>query len=78
MPNELIVKNGLKVDTTTGGLNLPVLTTTQRNALSSPAAGLTIYNSTTGYSETYNGTVWVNAQTYTSPSSNLFAYYNFI
>lgn len=59
MANELIVKNGLKVDTTTGAFKLPVLTTTQRNALT-PEEGMEIYNTTTKYIERYNGTSWVS------------------
>ncbi len=39
-------------------LFLPVLTTTQRDALS-PARGWHIYNSTTEQEEAYNGTSWV-------------------
>ena len=39
-------------------LFLPVLTTTQRNALS-PARGWAVYNSTTEQVESYNGTAWV-------------------
>lgn len=40
-------------------LNLPSWTTGTRPG--SPTAGMTGYNSTTGYSETYNGTTWVSA-----------------
>ena len=34
------------------------MTTTQRNAISSPATGLEIYNTTTNRKEFYNGTYW--------------------
>jgi hypothetical protein len=44
--------------TTTGRLKLPVLTTTQRNALT-PEEGDVIANSTTHQCEYYNGTAWV-------------------
>ncbi len=37
---------------------LPRLTTTQRNAISLPAAGLTIYNTTTSCINFYTGTSW--------------------
>lgn len=40
------------------GFLLPRLTTTQRNAISSPATGLEIFNLTTNQVEFYNGTVW--------------------
>lgn len=36
----------------------PVVTTTQRNALS-PSAGWVVFNSTTNALETYNGATWV-------------------
>ncbi len=44
---------------TTQGVLLPRLTTTQMNAVSSPAAGLTIYNTTANQLYSYNGTAWV-------------------
>ena len=40
------------------GFLLPRLTTTQRNAIVSPATGLEIFNLTTNQIEFYNGTVW--------------------
>jgi hypothetical protein len=45
----------LDVYSTTSGLLPPRMTTTQRNAISSPATGLTIYNTTTVELETYDG-----------------------
>jgi len=47
-------------------LKLKTYTTTQRDALSSPQAGDTIYNSTTGTIDFYNGTAWfaTSATTY--------------
>ena len=78
MANEFVVKNGLKVDTTTGGLGLPTLTIAQRNALVSPPAGLAIFNTDTATFEVYNGAVWVNPVAYTNTAANLFNYYNFV
>ena len=49
----------LDVTSTTGGLVFPRLTTTQRDAISSPTNGETIYNTTTTQVESYNGTAWV-------------------
>lgn len=46
---------------TTKGILPPRMTTTQRDAISSPAAGLTIYNTTTNTLNTYNGTTWMSA-----------------
>jgi hypothetical protein len=37
------------------------ITTTQRNAISSPSAGLLIFNSTTSTYQVYNGSAWVEA-----------------
>ena len=45
----------LQVDSTTKGFLPPRMTTTQRNAISSPPNGLIIYNSTTGKHQGYNG-----------------------
>lgn len=48
----------LDVDSTTQGLLFPRMTTVQRNAVSSPAAGLVIYNTTTNLLNFFNGSVW--------------------
>ena len=39
-------------------VELGSMTTTQRDALSSPSAGTVIYNSTTKVAEMWNGTAW--------------------
>lgn len=44
-------------------LKLENLTTTQRNAIVSPATGRTIWNTTTARIEVYNGTFWQGAET---------------
>lgn len=43
---------------TTGGFLCPRLTTTERNAIPSPATGLMIYNTSTGAFNWYNGSGW--------------------
>ena len=48
----------LDVSSTTKGFLPPRMTTTQRDAISSPAAGLTIFNTTTTKIETYDGSTW--------------------
>lgn len=48
----------VQIDSTTQGFLPPRMTTTQRNAISSPPAGLMIYNSTTNKLNFYNGTAW--------------------
>ncbi len=57
----------LEVASTTKGFLPPRMTTAQRDAISSPAAGLTIYctnctatDASTGVTQTYNGTTWKN------------------
>lgn len=47
-----------EVKSTVKGALLPRMTTTQRDAISSPATGLEIYNTTTNRKEVYNGTFW--------------------
>jgi hypothetical protein len=49
----------LDVQSTTQGFLPPRMTTTQRDAIASPATGLTIYNTTTGREEGYDGTTWI-------------------
>jgi hypothetical protein len=48
----------LDLVSTTKGFLTPRMTTTQRNAIQSPAEGLEIYNLTTHVKEYFNGTVW--------------------
>lgn len=50
----------LELDSTSQGFLLPRMTTTQRNAISSPDTGLTIFNTTTNQQENYNGSAWVS------------------
>ncbi len=49
----------LDVQSTTKGFLPPRMTTTQRNAISGPTIGLTVFNSTTNKLNVYNGTAWV-------------------
>jgi len=53
----------LIVSSTTQGFLPPVMTTTQKNAITSPATGLIVYDSTLNKICVYNGTAW---QTVTS------------
>ena len=48
----------LDVSSTTKGFLPPRMDSTQRNAIASPAAGLTIYNTTLKSVQVYNGTAW--------------------
>ena len=49
----------LDVKSTTKGILIPRMTTTERNAISSAATGLMIYNTSTNTFDYYNGTVWI-------------------
>ena len=51
----------LDVASTSRGLLPPRMTTAQRDAIASPAAGLVVYNTTLAELELYNGTAWVGA-----------------
>ena len=48
----------LDVKSTAKGLLPPRMDSTQRNAIASPATGLTIYNTTINAFQVYNGTAW--------------------
>jgi hypothetical protein len=47
-----------QINSTTRGFLPPVMTTTQKNAIASPAAGLVLYDSTTNKLQCYNGSTW--------------------
>jgi hypothetical protein len=48
----------LDITSTTQGFLPPRMTTTERNAITSPPAGLMVYNTTTNKLNFYNGTAW--------------------
>jgi hypothetical protein len=48
----------VQIDSTTKGFLPPRMTTTQKNAIASPAAGLVLYDSTTNKLQCYNGSTW--------------------
>lgn len=49
----------VQIDSTTQGFLPPRMTTTQRNAIASPAAGLMVYDTTLNVISYYNGTMWI-------------------
>jgi len=53
------VTAALDITSTTQGFLPPRMTTVQRNAISSPAEGLIVYNLDTHQAELWNGTSWV-------------------
>jgi hypothetical protein len=48
----------LQIDSTSKGFLPPRMTTTQKNAIASPATGLVLYDSTTNKLQCYNGSTW--------------------
>jgi hypothetical protein len=48
----------LQINSTTQGVLFPRMTTTQKNAIASPAAGLMVYDTTLNLMALYNGTTW--------------------
>jgi hypothetical protein len=50
----------LDLTSTTKGFLPPRMTTTQRNAIASPAAGLIVYDTTLNLPHFFNGTIWVS------------------
>jgi hypothetical protein len=50
----------LQVTSTTQGILPPRMTTTQRDAILSPATGLQVYNTTTNTNDFYNGSAWAS------------------
>jgi hypothetical protein len=53
-----VASAALEVVSTTKGFLPPRMTTTERNAIASPAAGLVLYDSTTNKLQCYNGSTW--------------------
>jgi len=50
----------VEIQSTTMGFLLPRMTTTQKNAIASPAAGLQVYDTTLNQMSYYNGSSWIN------------------
>jgi nitrogen fixation protein len=50
----------LQIDSTTKGFLPPRMTTTQKNAIATPAAGLMVYDTTLNLISVYNGTMWIS------------------
>ena len=50
----------LQVDSTTRGFLPPRMTTTQKNAIATPATGLMVYDTTLNLISVYNGTIWIS------------------
>ena len=50
----------LQADSTTKGFLPPRMTTTQKNAIATPATGLMVYDTTLNLISVYNGTIWIS------------------
>jgi len=50
----------LQADSTTQGFLPPRMTTAEKAAIASPAAGLMVYDTTLNQMSYYNGSTWVN------------------
>lgn len=61
----------LELESTTKGFLLPRMTTTQRNAITTPAAGLMVYDTTKDSIYHYNGTSWTIMVRNTVNDSNI-------
>lgn len=48
------------LESTTKGFLCPRMTTTQKNAIASPSAGLMVYDTTLNLISVYNGTIWIS------------------
>lgn len=55
-----VTSAALAVNGTTKGFLPPRMTTTQKNAIATPASGLQVYDTTLNQMSYYNGTSWVN------------------
>ena len=49
----------IQMNSTTQGFLPPRMTTTQKNAIASPATGLMVYDTTLNLISVYNGTIWI-------------------
>jgi hypothetical protein len=56
--SDAVASAQFQIDSTTTGFLPPRMTTTQKNAIASPAAGLVLYDSTTNKLQCYNGSTW--------------------
>ena len=70
--NSAAASSIVDITSTTKGLLIPRMTTTQMNAISSPATGLQVYNTTTSSNNLYDGTGWKQNATlgYVDKSAN--------
>ncbi|KYG65693.1 hypothetical protein AZI86_01050 [Bdellovibrio bacteriovorus] len=58
LQNNSVTLDKIDFSSTSKGLGLPSMTTTQMNAISSPTAGMMVFNTTTGTTHVYTGSSW--------------------
>lgn len=58
--NTLVPSAIMTIESTTKGFLPPRMTTTQKNAISTPATGLQVFDTTLNQMSYYNGTTWIN------------------
>ena len=56
----------LELSSTSKGMLIPRMTSSQRTSISSPATGLEVYDTDSGYAFFYNGSSWKGDKTYTA------------
>ena len=54
-----VASSKLTIESTTQGFLPPRMTTTQKNAIATPATGLMVYDTTLNLMALYNGTTWI-------------------
>ena len=62
---------GIEINSTTQGFLPPRMTTTQRNAIATPAAGLIVYDTTDNRHYGYNGTSWITDENVANKSTDV-------
>jgi hypothetical protein len=64
------VSSMLDITSTTKGMLAPRMTTAQKTAITTPATGLLVYDTTLGKFSYYNGTAWINMEVTNSGRNN--------
>jgi uncharacterized protein (TIGR02145 family) len=70
----LSTKAAVQIDDTARGILFPRMTSSQRDAITTPPTGLTIYNTTTNAIEWFDGTSWYNIRAIINSVSNTGTY----
>ena len=60
----------ITMNSTSKGFLLPRMSTANRDAISTPATGLSVYNTSTNTNDYYNGSAWLNVGQVLAPANN--------